>query len=1013
MRELAFAVAALAAVSLGAQEVDEPIDSCRIAGVVLDPDGVPVRELAITLYWYTYDTDQPQRRRVALGGGEMTTGPNGEFEFREVAPGFVRLYATIPGMLRALSELQRLEPGEALESFELRSPGYGGSIVGTVVDEMDVPVQGAVVNYGSYANEADVVAALAKAEDGRFSTRTDEDGWFGIETIQPGKQDLSVYLWGYPRLYVPEVNVVEGGEVSLELVLQRAVPNTWTLFGMVADENGAGVPGANVQVAFKRPTPAGGEREEITRLTTGDLGEFLASDLPPGTTAFVQVHHPAHGIVEAEASGEAGAYRQLRMALKPATTLRGTVLSPDGEPVADTSFDVRLSRVKPQERWSSLPEASVQTDAEGRYAVAGLLAGEWDLKSSAAAWRAYESGPISVPAGAAEVAHDIRFPPGGTIAGRLTAPDDLSGSDARIVLFSDTPQYLFRFAQLRADGSFEFTGMEPGQYSVTATAMGFWPATTGVELGEGADAADLEIAIGTGPVVSGRVLDSAGQPVPDVPLVVDVRRTREAGRSELTRALMYARHQVALTGPDGRFRARGVSAGTVALVALGETSRQAGSWEAFEVEEAEGRSAVLPLRVRQRLSDGTFGEAGGVQVSLADGRDVTNADIRLAKWMPDDDLCSVRGRVLDPSEQLPAGARVQVAVSDDPLGPDRVIQERRGLTAKTDAATADEDGRFRIANVVPGTYYLVAGAGTDFVQVASVELAVGGAADLGDLRIPVAGALEGHVADATGSPITEGWAVAGRTPHDARTLWRDADNPRVTRAPLAADGSYRIDPLDPGFWFVMTAGDRLPGSEIRRVFIDGATERIDFRHAYAGRIMGRVVDTAGNAVARAAVRCEGETYSWTPSVRADDEGRYEIPELPAGTYILRASRSGYLPGTSERVEVAGESPTASAELVLEPGGLIMGRLVGPDGTPVANGNREFVVELRQGGRRAARAVLRNDGTFVTAAVRPGTYTVHVSRRGADQGGPVESEPVSVGAGETVRDVVVKLPRARQ
>jgi hypothetical protein len=210
----------------------------------------------------------------------------------------------------------------------------------------------------------------------------------------------------------------------------------------------------------------------------------------------------------------------------------------------------------------------------------------------------------------------------------------------------------------------------------------------------------------------------------------------------------------------------------------------------------------------------------------------------------------------------------------------------------------------------------------------------------------------------------------------------------------------------------MTAGDRLPGSEIRRIFINGATERVHFRHAYPGRIAGQVRDTGGNGVARAVVRCEGDTYSWTPNVRTDHDGRYELSGLPAGTYTVTTSRAGYLAGGSASVEVAVDGGAASAELVLEPGAIVSGTLVGPDGTPLSGRSREFVLELRQDGKRAGRVLLRDDGTFISSTVRPGTYTVRVSRRGRRQGEAIESEPVSVAAGEIARDVVLEVPPVR-
>jgi protocatechuate 3,4-dioxygenase beta subunit len=1008
MVALVVALAAAITVTSGAQELDQSGEVASISGGVLDPDGEPVRDLTIALYWYTYDTDGSQRRRLGFGGGERTTGPDGEFEFPEVEPGFVRLYATIPGMLRASSGLVRVEPGQVLTDFELRSPGYGGSIVGTVVDEHGTPVGGAVVNFGNYANELDVVAALAGAEAGRFSTRTDADGWFGIDTIQPGKGNLSVYFWGHPRVHVPDIEIVERGEVALELVLRRALPDTWTLLGTVTDANGLGLAGAVVQVEVAGKAADGGERRESKHLTTGDLGEFVAYGLWPGATVAVHAHHPGHGIGEVEVTDEAGAYREVRVTLDPAAQLTGTVFSPDGAPLADTELDIDIARRRPEGGSASLRDVSVQTDHAGRYSLAGLLPGQWTLRVDVPPWRTYTSEPFTVPAGAAQVAHNVKLPAGGTIEGVVTAAGTLPLPGTQVLLQSERPRLSTKVAQLGEDGSFSFHGLEPGSYSLTPTAIGFWPMSVPVELADGEDITDLEVQIGVGPSVSGIVLDQESKPVPNTAIAVDLRRMDEVDRSALTRALMYAARQITMSGPDGRFTIRGVTAPTVALVASKQSLRPSGSVETFEPDQPGGSPQMRRLRVRQRLSDGTFAEAGGVVVELQGEDDVEGLEIRLVKWMPDSDLCTVRGRMVDPAAQLPAGSPVQVALSDDPLGPGRVVQERRPLSARIDADSAYEEGRFEIRNVVPGQYYLIAGAHTTFFAAAEVTLKQGQRVDLGEIAMPVAGALRGKVSDGAGQPITEGWAVAGRTADEVRTMWRDTDSPRVVRAPIRADGSYRMDSLGPGFWFVMTAGDELPGSAIKRVFINGTAEVLDFHHAYTGRIAGRVVDPAGNPVASATVRCEGEACSWTPQVRADGAGRYEIPGLPVGPYELRATRGGYLPGPSASITLTEDSPVATTDIALEPGCRIMGKLVGPNGAPIPGGNREFVLELWQGTRRAGGVFLRDDGTFVSSTVRPGTYTIHVSRRGQEQEGVIESEPISVAAGETARDVILEL-----
>jgi len=60
-------------------------------------------------------------------------------------------------------------------------------------------------------------------------------------------------------------------------------------------------------------------------------------------------------------------------------------------------------------------------------------------------------------------------------------------------------------------------------------------------------------------------------------------------------------------------------------------------------------------------------------------------------------------------------------------------------------------------------------------------------------------------------------------------------------------------------------------------------------------IRGVVVDPASKGIANVEVRVTREETGETRSVRTDGEGRFSVPELPAGVYRVNVEQSGYGP----------------------------------------------------------------------------------------------------------------------
>src|SRR5687767_7234655 len=73
--------------------------------------------------------------------------------------------------------------------------------------------------------------------------------------------------------------------------------------------------------------------------------------------------------------------------------------------------------------------------------------------------------------------------------------------------------------------------------------------------------------------------------------------------------------------------------------------------------------------------------------------------------------------------------------------------------------------------------------------------------------------------------------------------------------------------------------------------------------ATTGDISGRVADPSQAVMPGVAVTATNIETGLARTVTTDDQGRFLIPALPPGTYVVRTELSGFAPQTLERVLV--------------------------------------------------------------------------------------------------------------
>jgi hypothetical protein len=234
--------------------------------------------------------------------------------------------------------------------------------------------------------------------------------------------------------------------------------------------------------------------------------------------------------------------------------------------------------------------------------------------------------------------------------GSLPAPDDAYGA------ISD------------AAGHYSMRGIRPGAYYLNPSRAGFvYSAAPNITLSAGQQTADFKIAMTPEAVIRGRVLDEAGDPVPNVSV-------RAVSGAFTMRAETDDRGEYRLHGAPGSYCIEASPAAPEASAAAPEIRTDGSLGTAYAITWYPGALA----RTRARA------------LEVTSGRELTGIDIHVARYHP----VKITGTV----------------VSADKT-PVRGVVTLRVLDGETEAALdviAGPDGAFEFTDLAPGEYRLQA-----------------------------------------------------------------------------------------------------------------------------------------------------------------------------------------------------------------------------------------------------------------------------------------------------------------
>ncbi len=255
--------------------------------------------------------------------------------------------------------------------------------------------------------------------------------------------------------------------------LRRPGPRAGEIVGNVGTTSGTAVPDGIVTV-----TDAYGR--QVGRTGVDPYGRFALRGLPPGTYTAVATSsgfRPDATLVVLNGSGAAHHF-----ALAGDGTVRGTVRGAGGRPldgavVLATDAGGRVV-------------GSSHTRADGRFALVGLPLGPTTVTASAAA---HLPAAAAVRIGPDPVAGlDVALLPAVTdLSGTVTSADGVPLPGAAVIA-RDASGTLVATVTTDAYGTYTLSGLEPGSYTVAATAK----AALQVQLAAGGPArADLQVGI--------------------------------------------------------------------------------------------------------------------------------------------------------------------------------------------------------------------------------------------------------------------------------------------------------------------------------------------------------------------------------------------------------------------------------------------------------------------------------------------------------------------------------------
>jgi hypothetical protein len=479
-------------------------------------------------------------------------------------------------------------------------------------------------------------------------------------------------------------------------------------------------------------------------------------------------------------------------------------------------------------------------------------------------------------------------------------------------------------AMTDADGRYEFRDLPAGRFNLSATKAGFVTVQYGqtrpfesgkpIDLTEGQLLDKADFSMPRGSAISGRLVDEFGDPIADA-VVNAMRSVWSGGRRKL-----QPTGRTATTNDLGQFRIYGLSPGDYYVNATFRGGDMMGMDVMMAAVTGGPGAGAGPVGSNPNSGyaptyfPGTANGAEAQRITLAVGQEAQNTDFALLPVK----LVKITGTVIS-SEGKPVEGSMINAMPRNADTP--------GMMMMAGNARTDKNGNFTISNVAPGDYtlqsrvmqFMTSGGGDNMMFTARIGGDSGSEAEVGSLPISVGGEDLSNVIIVT----SKGATAAGHLTFEDGTKPTTLTGIRVSASAVDADGPVAsfggpgTVKVDGTFELRGLVGTRIvrvsnlpAGWMLKSVSVNGTEitdTGMDFKpgEAVTGvditltskltQVNGTVKSGSQPVKDYTLVVFSDESQKWTlpnsrfvTGTRPDQEGRFQVKNLPAGGYYVIA-----------------------------------------------------------------------------------------------------------------------------
>ncbi len=794
------------------------------------------------------------------------------------------------------------------------------------------------------------------------STTTAGDGSYTFTSVAPGsytvvETDPSGYVSTTSNA-VP-VSVAPGGAATATFGDQQVGTVSGVVFN---DPNGngtqdggeSGIGGVTVQLRS-------GSTVVATTTTVGD-GSYTFTSVAPGSYTVVETDPSGYVSTTnntVPVSVAAGGAATATFGDQQVGTVSGVVFNdPNGSGTQDAG-ELGIGGVTVQLKSGAVVVASTTTAGDGSYTFTSVTPGSYtvvETDPSGYVSTTSNAVPVSVAAGGAATANfgDQQV---GTVSGVVfNDPNGNGVQDAGelgiggVTVQLKTGAVVVATTTTAGDGSYSFTSVTPGSYTVQETDPSGYVSTmsntvaVSVAPGGAATATFGDQQVGT---VSGTVFnDPNGNGTQD---------PGELGIGGVTVQLKSGSTVVAstTTAGDGSYTFTSVTPGSYTVQETDPSGYVSTTNNTVPVSVAAGGAATATF------GDQQVGTVSGVVFNDPNGNGTQ-----------------------DPGELGIGGVTVQL---------------KSGSTVVASTTTAG-DGSYSFTSVTPGSYTVQETDPSGYVSTTSntvpVSVAAGGAAtaNFGDQQV---GTVSGVVFN---DPNGSGTQDVGELGIGGVTVQLRSGSTVVATTTTAGDGSYTFTSVTPGSYAVQeTDPSGYVSTTINGVPVSvaaGGAATANFGDQQVGTVSGVVFnDPNGNGtqdggelgIGGVTVQLKTGAVVVASTTTAGD-GSYTFTSVAPGSYtVVETDPSGYVSTTSNAVPVSvAPGGAATATFGDQQVGTVSGVVFNdPNGNGTQDGGESGIggvtVQLRSGSTVVATTTTVGDGSYTFTSVAPGSYTVRGDR----------------------------------